>query len=60
TQTERADQVITTNEQFDPTPVLKTIFEQIDKPSPDRRTMYERIGEKSISLGRRLGRKLDK
>ena len=60
TPTQTAHQVITTNEQYDPTQVLKTIFEQLDKVSPDHRNMDERIAEKSISLGRRLGRNLYK
>jgi len=54
TPTQTAHQIITTNEQFDPTPVLKTIFEQLEKPFPDRRSLDDRILEKSASIARRL------
>ena len=42
--------------QSDSRAVLKTIFEQLDKPSPDKRPKESRIIQKSISLGQRLGR----
>ena len=41
-------------------PNLKTIFEQIDKPSLDHRWLDDRIMVKSISLGRRLHREFTK
>ena len=34
--------------------LVKTIFEQIDKPPPDPRTLEERIAEKAKSLAERL------
>jgi len=48
---------ISTNEHFDPKPVLKTLYEQLGKTSPDGRSLVERIMEKSISLGGRLNTK---
>jgi len=50
----RQEHPLTTNEQFNPTPVLKTIFEQLDKTSPDRRSLDERMLEKATSLVQRL------
>ena len=50
----RQEHPLTTNEQFDPVPVLKTIYEQLNKSSPDRRSLDDRILEKSASLARRL------
>ncbi len=45
---------VVANEQFDPTPVLKTIFEQLEKRTPDPRGLDERIMEKSASIAKRL------
>ena len=47
-------QLVITNEQFEFKPVLKTIFEQLEKPSPDRRSAEDRIAEKAKSLAERL------
>ena len=47
-------QLVITNEQFEDRPVLKTIFEQLGKPTPDRRSAEDRIAEKSKSLAERL------
>ena len=47
-------QLVITNEQFEDRPVLKTIFKQLEKTSPDRRSAKDRIAEKSKSLAERL------
>jgi len=54
TPTQTAPTLVVANQQFDPTPVIKTIFEQLEKPFPDRRSLDDRILEKSASIARRL------